>query len=241
MRGQSCPGSFLRLFVIFRSQKPSATRGAPALPVCHRLGGGGNLSRGFTLVELLVGATLSAAVMAAVFSSYIYLGRGLARLANQQILETEARRTLGYFTQDGQTATALTDTTNLGAGRMSLTVPVASGNATITYYYNSNSSATSVTINGTSISMEATALTRCVYNGSTVTSQTLLRNITGLTLSYYDSSGNEYTNYTDYLPGIKQLSLEFSTQLGNSGNGTQTLVYQVTSNRVILRNRGFLQ
>lgn len=200
-------------------------------------------------MELLVGATLSAAVMAAVFSSYIYLGRSLARLANQQILETEARRTLGYFTQDVQTATGLTDTANLSATRMSLTVPGGTGTNTITYYYNNTATATSVTINGTSVSMAAAALTRCVYDGSAVTSQTLLRNITDnntgttndLTIRYYDSSGNEYTGYTDYLPGIKQLALQFSTQLGTSTNGTRTLVYQMTSNRVILRNRGFLQ
>jgi Tfp pilus assembly protein PilW len=203
----------------------------------------------FTLVELLVGATLSAAVMAAVFSSYIYLGRSLARLANQQILETEARRTLGYFTQDVQTATGLTDTANLSASRLSLSVPAASGTNTVTYYYNNTAAAASVTINGTSVSMAAAALTRCVYDGTSVTSQTLLRNITDndsttssdLSFRYYDSSGNPYTSYTDYLPGIKQLSLQFATQLGTSTNGTQTLVHRVASNRVILRNRGFLQ
>jgi type II secretory pathway component PulJ len=220
----------LRPFVTLRGQKSPARQAA------------------FTLVELLVGATLSAAVMAAVFSSYIYLGRSLARLANQQILETEARRTLGYFSRDVQAATGLTDTANLSAARLSLTVPAATGTNTITYYYNATASAASVTINGTSVSMAATALTRCVYDGASVTSQTLLRNITDndsstandLAFRYYDSSGNPYTSYTDYLPGIKQLSLQFGTQLGTGTNGTQTLVHRVTSNRVILRNRGFL-
>jgi Tfp pilus assembly protein PilW len=205
-------------------------------------------SAGFTLVELLVGATLSAAVMAAVFSSYIYLGRSLARLANQQVLETEARRTLGYFTQDVQAATGLTDTANLSATRLSLTVPGSTGTNTITYYYNNTANATTVTINGTSVTMEPAALTRCVHDGSSVTSQTLLRNITDndtttvndLTISYYDSSANAYTGYTDYLPGIKQLALQFSTQAGNAASGTQTRVHQAMSSRVIFRNRGFL-
>lgn len=204
--------------------------------------------RAFTLVELLVGATLSAAVMAAVLSSYIYLGRSLARLANQQTLETEGRRTLGYFAQDVQSASGLTDTVNLSDTRVSLLVPTAAGTSTITYYYNSTTAPVTVTINGTSVSMAATSLTRCVYNGSSVSSLTLLRNITDnnsstpkdLVLRFYDASGNEYTSYTDYLAGIKQLSLQFSTQLGNSGNGTRTLVYQAASNRLILRNRGFL-
>lgn len=204
--------------------------------------------RAFTLVELLVGATLSAAVMAAVLSSYIYLGRSLARLSNQQTLETEARRTLGYFTQDVQSASDLADTVNLSDTRMSLLVPTATGPTTITYYYNATTTPVSVTINGTAVSMPATSLTRCVYNGTAVSSLILLRNITDnnsttpkdLVLRYYDISGNEYTGYTSYLAGIKQLSLQFSTQLGNSGNGTRTLVYRAASNRLILRNRGFL-
>ncbi len=198
---------------------------------------------GFTLVELMVGATLSAALMIAVISSYIYLGRGLARLANQQTLGTEARRTLGYFTQDVQSASGLTDTGNLSASRVSLVVPAIGGTNTVTYYYNSTSSDAAVTINGTSVNMTANALTRCVYNGSTVTSQLLLRNITssGLTLKYYDASGNAYSSYINYLSGIKQLALQFSTQAGNSTNGTQTLVYQVASSRLALRNDGFIQ
>jgi Tfp pilus assembly protein PilW len=215
------------------------------LPVTFR---GSKSVRAFTLVELLVGATLSAAVMAAVLSSYIYLGRSLARLSNQQTLETEARRALGYFAQDVQSASGLTNTINLSDTRVTLLVPTATGNNTITYYYNSTSAPVDVTINGTSVTMDATALTRCVYNGTTVTSLTLLRNITDddattpkdLVVRYYDGSGNEYTSYTNYLSGIKQLSLQFSTQIGNSANGTRTLVHQVASNRLILRNRGFL-
>lgn len=197
--------------------------------------------RGFTLVELLVGAALAATVMGAVLSSYIFIGRNLTRLANQQILEVEARRTLAQFNKDIRMASGLTDTGNLGSGRVSLTMPAEAGTNIVTYYYNNSASAASVSINGTSVSMAANALTRCVYNGSSVTSLTLLNNITssGLTLRYYDSSDREYTSYT-YLSGIKQLSLEFTTRLGVSSNGTQTKPYSVASNRLVVRNRGFL-
>lgn len=211
-------------------------------------------SNGFTLVEVLVGATLSAAVMAAVLSSYIYMARGLGRLANQQTLEMEGRRTLAFFARDVRMASDLTDTANLGATRVSLTVPTATGTNTITYYYNNTPSAATITISGSNISMPANALTRCVYNGSTVTALTLVRlrniNNTGvptrsdLTIRYYDSSGNEYTSYTNYLPGIKQLSLEFSSASGNNSDDTaspQTATYQAKSARIILRNRALLQ
>jgi type II secretory pathway pseudopilin PulG len=207
---------------------------------------------GFTLVELLIGAALSAAVMAGVLSSYIYIGRSLARLANQQTLETEGRRTLANFSRDVRMASGLvtisTSPTSPASNRVDLIVPSGSSSNTITYYYNSTAISGStisddVTVNGSTVAMRREALTRCVYNGTTVTSLTLLRNITtnGLTFRYYDGSDAVYTAYTDYLSGIKQLSLEFSTQTGISDNGTQTRVHQVASNRLILRNRALLQ
>lgn len=197
---------------------------------------------GFTLVELLVGATLSAAVLAAVLSSYLFIGRNLVRLGNQQVLDSEGRRTLAIFSRDARAASGLTDTGNLSATRVSLTVPASTTTNTITYYFNNTSSAATVTVNGSSVSMAANALTRCVYNGSTVTSLTLLRNVTsgGLAFRYYDSSSREYTSYTNYLPGIKQIALEFSTQLGSSNLGTQTKRYSGATNRLVLRNGSLL-
>lgn len=208
----------------------------------------------FTLVEVLVGATLSAAVMAAVLSSYIYMGRGLGRLANQQTLEMEGRRTLALFARDVRMSSNLTDTANLSATRVALTAPTASGTNTITYYYNNTPSAATVNINGTNISMPANALTRCVYNGTSVSAFTLLRlrNVhntaistrSDLTFRYYDTSGNEYTSYANYLPGIKQLLIEFSSVNGNYRDDTtsaQSAGYQAKSARIILRNRALLQ
>lgn len=198
----------------FRGPRSSAARGL-------------KLSQGFTLVELLIGATLSAAVMAAVLSSYIFLGRGLNRLVNQQTLETESRRTLDTFTKDVQLATGIDTSTTVSASTVRLTIPSATGAATtVTYTFTNDAGG-----NGT--------LVRTPSVGS---AQTLLRNIinNGLTLRYYDASGTEYTSYTNYLPGIKQLALEFSTQTGVANNGTRTLVHRVTSSRVLLRNRGFL-
>lgn len=198
---------------------------------------------GFTLVELLIGASLSAAVLLAVLSSYLFLGRNLVRLGNQQVLETQGRRTLAYFAEDVRMASGLTDTGNLSATRVSLTVPTGTGTNTITYYYNNSATATAVSINGTSVSMAANALTRCVYNGTTVISLTLLQDITtgGLSFRYYDSSANEYTSYANYLSGIKQIALEFGTQSGTATTGTLTPIHRVASNRMVLRNHAFLQ
>lgn len=212
---------------------------------------------GFTLVEILIGSALSAAVMAAVLSSYIYIGRGLGRLTNQQTLETEGRRTIALFARDARMASTLvsvsTSPTSPASNRLDLTVPTASGTNTITYYYNNTPTAATVSISGTNIAMPANSLTRCVYNGSTVSAFTLLRlrnahntavaTRSDLTFRFYDLSGNEYTSYTNYLPGIKQLTIEFSSLAGNNvddTSSTQTATYQAKSGRIILRNRALL-
>lgn len=215
---------------------------------------------GFTLVELLIGAALSAAVMAAVLSSYIYLGRSLARLANQQTLETQARLALGFFTQDVQQATGLVTISSApaspAANRLDLTIPTSTGTTnTVTYYYNSDlTDTTNVTVNGTVVTMPAASLTRCVYNGTTVASLTLLKNISDgdtdeadndLRFRFFDASGNEYETATltagSYLPGIKQVSLEFAAQIATENDGTTTPVQREASARLALRNRSFLQ
>jgi len=214
----------------------------------------------FTLVELLIGAALSAAIMAAVLSSYVYLGRNLARLANQQTIESESRRALDYFAQDVQGASEITGTPSTGS--VVLTVPTAKGATTITYYYNpivaeSSGQTDNVIVNGAIVKMWRQGLTRCVYDGVAVSSQTLVRNITDnnaattadLYLRYFDAANNPYDNGTapyttvtsSSVKGIKQVSLSFSVQLGNAGSGTRTPVYTIGSGRLILRNRAILQ
>lgn len=239
------------LFMTLRSQSNSVVSSS-FVPAGHRLGGGRtfrgqplssqqgpalskrsaskgpvlSLSNGFTLVELLVGVTLSGMVMAAVLSSYIYLAGNLVRLTNQQTLETEARRTLAYFTRDVQMASAISGTPT--ATSLTLTIPLANGTTTVAYTYNSS----------------AGTLTRTPASG---TALVVLRNITssgGLTFKYFDNLGNNYTSATlsagSYLSGITQLSVEFNTQTGYATTGTQTQVYQIASNRMIVRNKPLL-
>lgn len=211
---------------------------------------------GVTLVELLIGMSLALMVMSAVLSSYTYMGRGLFRLVNQQTLQAQGRNALAYFAQDVRMASGLTDTGNLSATRVSLIIPAGTGTNTITYYYNNTPSASSpVSVNGTNVIFPANSFTRCVYNGSALITRTLLtlRNVndstvatrSDLTIRYYDASGNEYTSYTNYLSGIKQLALEFTATTGNykpsDAPSPQTATYQVSSPRLIVRNRQLLQ
>lgn len=201
----------------------------------------------------MVGATLSAAVMAAVLSSYIYLGRGLGRLGNQQIIDAQARRTLDYFAQDAQSATDVSITSVTAPDfYVTFSVPTTSSGATrITYYY--SQAGASPSIAGTTITVPAHSLVRVPNSGSAVvgSSLTILSNIMagddGCYVRYFDASGTDYdsgtapyTPTTTYSLGIKQVSLSFRTQTGTASIGNQTPPYQGTTGRLILRNRTFL-
>jgi hypothetical protein len=213
-------------FVSFRGQKKSAA---------------------FTLVELLIGMSLALIIMGAMLSSFTYLGRGFSRLmgvsfsssaTGQPNLEGQGRRTLATFMQDVSQASGLSVTTTdlLSASQMTLVIPTGTGSKKVTYYYN-NSSA-SVTVYG--VSARANSLTRIERSASPVTSLTLHANLLTCTFNYYDNSGNPYTTYVNYLPGIKQIALSATAQAGSATNQTLTPVYQVASPRLLLRNESLL-
>ncbi len=179
----------------------------------------------FTLVELLVGMSLALMVMTAVLTTYVTLGRNFTRSlgvssANQPNLESQARRTLAYFTRDVRMASGISGTPS--ASSLTLTLPTGTGSTTVAYAYDST----------------AQTLTRTPASG---TAQTLHSSLLSFTFNYYDSSGNPYTSFTNYLSGIKQLSITFTSQAGSSVNGTLTQVYQSSSSRLLLRNKALLQ
>jgi len=188
---------------------------------------------GFTLVELLIGVSLSLMVMAAVLSSYVFLARNFTRSlgvvftttsgnftqVNRPSLETQGRQTLAYFSQDVRLASGIAGTPSAAA--LTLTIPTATGSTTVAYSYDA--------VNQT--------LTR-TWSG--MTGQVLHYNVLGCTFSYFDISGNPYTTYVNYLGGIKQLSVALTAQGGSARNQTLTQVYRSESPRLLLRNRSLL-
>lgn len=197
---------------------------------------------GFTVTELIIGTALAGTILAAVMSSYLFLGRQFTRLMNQQTLESQARRTLLYLAQDARLSSTLTSPTNAS---VTLVQTTATGTRNIYYYYNSGATATNVTLGSTSYSMPAKSLSR--VDSNTSTRITLLANLLTCYLRYYDDYGNPfdnaaspYTTVTTYPSGMSQLSLLFTAQTGVARNGTLTPVYQGVSARLLIRNRPML-
>ena len=86
---------------------------------------------GFTLVEVLISASLAAVIMTSVLSTYLFIGRNLARLASYEALETESRRTLAYLCKDfAQAERVKAGTTPTTAG---VTLELPAGEVTYSY------------------------------------------------------------------------------------------------------------
>lgn len=93
-------------------------------------------ARGFTLVEMMVAATLGSFLLLAVLTSFLFLGRTGANMQNYTEMEVQARRTIETFAEDVRMAK---DATWNSATSLTLTVVNSSGTtASRTYTYNSS-------------------------------------------------------------------------------------------------------
>lgn len=61
----------------------------------------------FTLVEVMVGATLASFILAGVLSTFLFMGRSGANLQNYSDMESQARRALEQFAEDVRQASAI--------------------------------------------------------------------------------------------------------------------------------------
>jgi hypothetical protein len=194
----------------------------------------------------MIGVSLSMIVMAAVLSSYVFIARAYTRTigfgeANQPTLESQGRRTLAMLAQDVQVASGILTspaaTYPLSASEVTLIVPRATGGTkNVTYYYNSTASAVTVTKNAVSVSVPAKGLARIDW--ATSTSLTLHTSLLTCVFTYYDSNDRQYTAFTNYLIGIKQIALALTSQAGSGVNLTQ--VYKIASPRYVFRNKALL-
>lgn len=202
---------------------------------------------GFTLVELLVGMSLALVVMTAVLSTFGFLGRNLNRLANQQMLESEARRALAYFAQDVRMASGLS---NVDDSQLELAVPAGTATRKIIYYFNSTASTTTVSIGATGDQVSITAPGHSLVrffedtaNPNTGSTVTLLRNLLSCDFDYRDVNNNALaeSSFPGKVPSIKKVALEFRSQTGDSANGTLAPVYPCASPFLAIRNKALLE
>lgn len=176
-------------------------------------------SRGHTLVEVLIAATLAAFTLAAVLSSFLFLGRSGANIQNYSDMESQARKALELFAEDVRQASAITWTS-------SVSVTLAVNSQPITYTYSSaNNNFTRAQIVGGS------AVTRVLISGITPNS---------FTFRAYTVSGNELplasaANLT--AAGVNTKQLQISLEATRANQTVVAATNTVLSARFILRNK----
>jgi prepilin-type N-terminal cleavage/methylation domain-containing protein len=78
---------------------------------------------GFTLVELMIGSSIGAVVMVALFSAFTFVGRNLARLSSYQALENESRKVINHLARDFNLGAGVKPGTNPTASAVTLLLP----------------------------------------------------------------------------------------------------------------------
>ncbi|HUR59445.1 MAG TPA: prepilin-type N-terminal cleavage/methylation domain-containing protein [Opitutaceae bacterium] len=181
--------------------------------------------QGFTITEVLIASSMAAILMAAVLSSFVFIGRNLARLASYQSLESEARKALAYLRQDLALAQAVKNGTTPTTATVTLVLP--GGNVTYTYESGNR------------------RLRRQATFGAN-TDFTLLRNstceCTSFAFDYFttnnDAPTDQITSTTLVPYSIKQIAVGFVVETPTTAStGTRTR-FEAASARYFIRNRG---
>lgn len=178
-------------------------------------------TRAFTLVEVMIGATISTVVLAGVLTAFLMLGRSGYNAANYSVMEAEARRALETFSAEARMANDIT--WNSGS---SITLRVVSSGSSqlVTYAYDSSTSG---------------ATARCFYRvvgpaTSTATRRILVRNVSEFAFRRYKVvNGVDYTANND----LETKQIQITLRAIRTGVTTVAATNAVLSARVVLRNK----
>ena len=92
----------------------------------------GRRKSGFTLPELLITLVISSIILAAVFSSYIFLAKSCISILDYSDMDTEARESLEVFSREARQAQ---DISGFSVNGCTLTVPMLGSSYTVDYSY----------------------------------------------------------------------------------------------------------
>jgi Tfp pilus assembly protein PilV len=172
------------------------------------------LRGGFTLMEVMIGATLSSFILAGVLSTFLFLGRSGASMRNYSDMETQARRGLELFAADTRQASSVA-----WNSETSLTLVV--NMATVTYTYNAGSA----------------TFTRTTSGGTT----TLLTGVTAFNFLAYTITGSPITNVSTAAARTAANIATKQIQISLSASRATPTVTRATnimlSARYVLRNK----
>lgn len=175
---------------------------------------GRDVRAGFTLVEVLIASTLSLLILAAVLSTFVFIGKGSLRLSQYTDMETDARGALHQFGQDARQASAASWT---NANTLNLTVK----GQTITYAFDP----------------EASIFTR--KQGSAAAA-VLVTNIKDFSFGAYQITGVELSLSESLATANTAVKMiQITLNLERYAVSTVKTSSQIISSRYVLRNKKF--
>lgn len=178
--------------------------------------------RGFTLTEILIASTMSAAVLAGVLSAFLLMGRNGYNAANYTMMEAEARRALENFSQEARMAKNIEWTS---ASEVSFQI-VTSNDTTfwVTYGYDSSTSGANAQTFYRKLGKTASTSPRLI----------LVRNVTEFAFRRYKVvNGVDYTAAND----LETKQIQLTLRSVRTGITTVATTNAVLSARVVLRNK----
>jgi len=178
-------------------------------------------ARGFTLVEVIIGSTIGAFVLAGVLTAFLMMGRSGYNASNYSVMEAEARRALQTFSEEARMANNITWNS---ANSVTLRVITNAGTQMVTYAYDTGSSGAT-----------AGAFYRVVGTASsTATRQVLVRNVSEFAFRRYKVvNGVDYTAAND----LETKQIQITLRARRTGVTTVAATNAVLSARVVLRNK----
>ncbi len=169
-----------------------------------------------SLVEVMIGATLAAFVLAGVISTFLFLGRSGANISNYSEMESEARTGLEYFAQDTRQASDLT-------WNSATSVTLRVNGTDITYSYSSANETFSRTM-GSSTTDLVDGVSQFTFSGYMITGASV--DLSDLTTAAKRDAASDVT---------KQLQVYLKAS--RSSVTVTTATNTVLSARYILRNK----
>ena len=150
-------------------------------------------------------------VLVAIMSSYLFLGRNLTKLGNNQLLEAKSRLAISHLSRDIQLASVVSSPS---ATSVTLTLP--GGN--VTYSYSSG------------------VLSRSATFGAFQNMSFFQGDGTAFAFNYYNTTGSALTSTSLVPVSVKLMDFSFTLQRGSSLLGTAVQL-QVMSSRYVVGNK----
>lgn len=176
-------------------------------------------------MEVLVATSLSAAVMLALISSFLYIGRSLSRLSSYQSLENEARKTLTYLRRDFATAQSIKSGTMPTSTGVTLVLPT--GEVVYTYDTTTKKLRRQATF-GVSTDLYLLSNSTCECSA--------------FAFAYYttsDGAPTSQTSSTTVVPySVKQIEVAFTLESPTSWATERRTRFEAASSRFLIRHRG---